>query len=61
VSPLAARINDVLPFAHATRLFEAVLFEPSPWADAAREAAWLAGLGLVLALLARRAARRLLA
>jgi ABC-type Na+ efflux pump permease subunit len=60
VAPVAAWISDALPFAHAVRLFSSGLYDLSPWETLAREAAWLAGLGLVFAGLARLSARRLL-
>jgi ABC-2 type transport system permease protein len=48
-----------LPFAHAVRLFGAALYDASPWHAVAIEAAWLAGIGAVLWLLARRGMRTL--
>jgi ABC-2 type transport system permease protein len=58
---VAGLVSDVFPFAHATRLFSGVLYEPSPWRTLAVEAAWLVGLALVAGALARLASRRLLA
>lgn len=58
--PLAGLVSDAFPFAHATRLFAAVLYEPSPWRSIVVEAVWLLALALVAGLLARVAARRLL-
>lgn len=55
----AGLVSDALPFAHAVRFFTAALYETDPWAEVAREAAWLAGLGLVFAAAARRRARTL--
>jgi len=61
VVPVAAWISEAFPFAHAVKLFDAALFDASPWARLGREALWLAGLGAGFGLLARLAARRLLA
>jgi ABC-2 type transport system permease protein len=58
VFPAAAWASDVLPFAHAYRLFDASLYDLSPWGPVAREAAWLAGLGLAFAAAARAAVAR---
>jgi ABC-2 type transport system permease protein len=55
----AGLASDALPFAHAVRFFAAALYETHPWAEVAREAAWLVGLGLFFGVLARRRARRL--
>ena len=49
-----------VPFSHAVDFATAALYDPSPWGGVARQAAWLLGLALVLAALARIAARRLL-
>jgi ABC-type multidrug transport system permease subunit len=49
--------SDALPFAHGVRLFSALLFDFHPWRAVAREAAWLAGLGLLFSLAARAAVR----
>jgi ABC-type multidrug transport system permease subunit len=49
--------SDALPFAHGVRLFSATLYDLHPWGAVAREAAWLAGLGALFALLARAAVR----
>lgn len=57
----AGWVSDALPFVHAVRLFDAALYEASPWSRVAVEAAWLAALGLVAAVLARLGSRRLLA
>ena len=57
--PAAGWISDALPFAHAVRLFASALYDASPWATVAVEAAWLAGLGLVFAAAARLGLRRL--
>lgn len=59
--PLAGTLSDAFPFAHAVRLFRSALYDPSPWGTLAVEGAWLAGLGLLLALPAGAAARRLAA
>jgi ABC-2 type transport system permease protein len=58
VFPAASWASDALPFAHAYRLFDASLYDLSPWGAVAREAAWLAGLGLVFAAAARAAVAR---
>ena len=58
VFPAAAWASDALPFTHAYRLFDASLYDLSPWGPVAREAAWLAGLGLVFAVAARAAVAR---
>ena len=59
VVPAAGWISNALPFAHAVRFFSSALYDLSPWAALAREAAWLVALGLVFASLARVAVRRL--
>jgi ABC-2 type transport system permease protein len=61
VVPTAGYVSDALPFAHAVRLFSASLYDASPWGAVAREAAWLGGLCLAFAGLARLGVRRLLA
>lgn len=61
VVPAAAWISEAFPFSHAARFFQAALFDSDPWSTVGREAAWLAGLGAAYGLLARAAARRLLA
>jgi ABC-2 type transport system permease protein len=61
VVPAAAWISEAFPFSHAAKLFSAALFDESPWTRVLREALWLVGLGAVYGLLARLAARRLLA
>ena len=48
VFPVAGRLSDALPFAHAFRLFVATLYDVSPWGALARESAWLAAIALVL-------------
>jgi len=58
VFPAAAWASDALPFTHAYRLFDASLYDLSPWGPVAREAAWLVGLGLVFAVAARAAVAR---
>jgi ABC-type multidrug transport system permease subunit len=57
----AGYVSDALPFAHAVRFFSSSLYDASPWASVAREAAWLLGLTLVFGGLARLGMRRLLA
>ncbi len=61
VVPAAGWISEAFPFAHAVKLFGAALFDSSPWAEIGREALWLLGLAVGFGLLARAAARRLLA
>jgi hypothetical protein len=61
IVPAAGWISDAFPFAHAVRFFASSLYDASPWSVVGREAAWLAGLGLVSFALARLAARRLVA
>jgi len=61
VVPSAGIVSDALPFAHAVRFFGSALYDASPWAAVAREAAWLSGLCLVFGALARLGVRRLLA
>jgi ABC-type Na+ efflux pump permease subunit len=61
VAPVAGWLSDALPFAHAVRYFASSLYDVSPWGAVARELAWLIGLGLLFAALARLATRRLLA
>jgi ABC-2 type transport system permease protein len=56
--PAAGWISDLLPFAHAVRLFASALYDASPWGTIAVEAAWLAALGLVYAVVARLELRR---
>jgi ABC-type transport system involved in cytochrome c biogenesis permease component len=57
--PAAYWVSDFLPFAHAVRIFGAALYDTSPWHALGVEAAWLLGLGLVFAALARRTLSRL--
>ena len=60
-APAAGAVSDALPFAHAVRLFDALLYETSPWRTAGSEAGWLLGIGAVLATGARALMRRLTA
>jgi ABC-2 type transport system permease protein len=60
IVPAAGWISDALPFVHAVRFFSSALYDASPWGRVAREALWLAGLGLVFGALARIGTRRLL-
>jgi ABC-2 type transport system permease protein len=53
----AGWVSDALPFAHGVRLFSATLYDLHPWGAVARETAWLLGLGILFALLARSAVR----
>ncbi|HZG34619.1 MAG TPA: ABC transporter permease [Gaiellaceae bacterium] len=59
VAPAAGHVSDVLPFAHAFRLFTGALFDLDPWPALLREGAWLAGLGAAYGVAARFAVRRL--
>ena len=61
VVPAAGWVSDALPFSHAVRFFGSALYDTSPWAALAREAAWLVGLGALFGVLARVGTRRLLA
>jgi ABC-2 type transport system permease protein len=61
IVPAAAWISDAFPFAHAVRFFSSALYDGSPWGAVGREAAWLAGLGIVFGALARVSAGRLTA
>lgn len=61
VAAPAGWVSDVLPFAHAVRAFDVALYAAEPLRPLLIELAWLTGLALVFGLLARRAARRLLA
>jgi len=58
--PLADTLPQVAPFGHAVDLAAAVLYDTDPWTQALRQGAWLLGLTLAFALLARVTARRLL-
>ena len=60
LAPAAGIVSDAFPFVHAVRFFASALYDASPWAILSREAAWLAGLGLLFASAARLGARRLL-
>jgi ABC-2 type transport system permease protein len=60
-APAAGAVSDALPFAHAVRLFDALLYETSPWRTAGTEALWLLAIGGVLATGARALMRRLAA
>jgi ABC-2 family transporter protein len=61
VVPVAGWISDAFPFAHLVRFASSALYDASPWGTLWREAAWLAGLAVLFAVLARGTARRLLA
>jgi ABC-2 type transport system permease protein len=61
VAAPAAWISDALPFVHAVRLFNAALYDASPWRAVGGEAAWLLAIGLVFGLLARAGMKRLAA
>ncbi len=58
-APAAGAVSDALPFAHAVRLFDALLYEASPWRTAGVEGLWLLAIGGVLATGARALMRRL--
>jgi hypothetical protein len=60
-APAAGWVSDALPFAHEVRLFDALLYETSPWRTALVEAGWLAAIGAVLVAGARSRMRRLTA
>lgn len=60
VAPPAAYVSEALPFMHAVRLLDALLFAASPLEPGLREVAWLLALGLVFGALARAGMRRLL-
>jgi ABC-type multidrug transport system permease subunit len=60
-APAAGWVSDALPFAHEVRLFDALLYETSPWRTALIEAAWLVAIGVVLVAGARALMRRLAA
>jgi ABC-2 type transport system permease protein len=58
VVPPAGWVSDAFPFAHAVRLFASALFDARPWRTVAIETAWLGGIGLACAALARAAVMR---
>jgi hypothetical protein len=60
-APAAGWVSDALPFAHEVRLFDALLYETSPWRTALVETAWLVAIGVVLVAGARALMRRLAA
>jgi len=57
---LAGAIGALFPVQHALRFFSSALYDVSPWRTAAVESAWLIGITIVFAALARAASRRLL-
>jgi ABC-2 type transport system permease protein len=57
---LSDAISALVPFGHAVDLATAALYDTSPAGTVARECAWLAGLALAFAALARLSLRRLL-
>ena len=61
VSSVATSISAAFPVRHSVALFEAALYERSPWGSLAVEASWLLALGLAYAAAARLAMRRLFA
>ncbi|HJV28931.1 MAG TPA: hypothetical protein VJ645_00260, partial [Gaiellaceae bacterium] len=58
-APAAGWVSDALPFAHEVRLFDALLYETSPWRTALAEAGWLLAIGAALLAGARPLMRRL--
>jgi len=60
VVPPAGWASTVLPFTHAVSFFRSALFDLNPWAQVARQAAWLLALGGIFGGLACLGARRLL-
>jgi ABC-2 type transport system permease protein len=58
---LADWLRAIVPFGHAVDLATSALFDPSPWGTVLRQSLWLLLIAVVLAVLARIAARRLLA
>jgi hypothetical protein len=52
-------VSRFLPFSHTVDWFSAALYDTSPWRTLLVETAWLAAIGAVLWLLARRAVRTL--
>ena len=60
VSAVVTVVSTAFPVRHAVELFDAALFDSSPWRTLAVESAWLVGLGVVYAAAARVAMRRLL-
>lgn len=60
-APAAGWVSDALPFAHAVRLFDALLHDVDPWRTVLVETTWIVGLGLLFCAAARLLLRRLLA
>jgi ABC-2 type transport system permease protein len=58
--PAAGWVSDAFPFTHGVRIFDATLYDASPWRTLVREALWLTGLGALFGFLGRAAAPRLL-
>jgi len=58
---LADWLRAIVPFGHAVDLATSALFDPSPWGSVLRQSVWLLLIAVALAVLARIAARRLLA
>ena len=52
-------VSQLLPFSHAVRWFGAALYDTDPWRALGIQSLWLAGLGGVFWLLARRGMRTL--
>ena len=59
IVPAAGAVSEAFPFAHAVDLFGAALSDADPAGTVLLEAAWLVGLTLVFAALARVLVRRL--
>ena len=61
IVPAAGGVSEAFPFAHAVDLFGAALSDADPAGTVLREAAWLLGLTLVFAALARVARAKMVA
>lgn len=59
-SDVASWVSTFFPFTHAVSLFQATLFEFSPWGEFGRETAWLVGLTSAYWAISRIGVRRLL-
>jgi hypothetical protein len=56
----AGTLSSLVPFGHAVDLATAALYETDPWRNLVREGAWLLGLTLAFAAVARLTLKRLL-
>ena len=56
----AGTLSSLVPFGHAVDLATAALYETDPWRNLVREGAWLLGLTLAFAAVARLTVKRLL-